>query len=308
MEGARTQPDNASIGGQKPEATNQDSGILTMNYPFDVLDCVGLLRSEVWPLLEKGGIQVPAVLPAREPACPDWPDWKQVMSLLPTLTDSEAASAFAGVDLEASGYRSDDEYAEVSRWKTVLQRAILADELTAKATDFDKNGMPTEWCIVPADMVSWCHANGLAYPLPSRVSLPTTDAGLREALASCDRERAQWKAKAESMATVGDQCATLHAEIERLRGELRTKTDEQAALTVERNQLKSDALAGKSRTAALKIIGGLAMQGYRLNIHSQRLEGIGELIEDLQNVGADVTEKTLRVFLKDAANVIEPRK
>ena len=279
-----------------------------MNYPFDALDRVGFLRSEVWPLLEKGGIQAPAVLPTRQPTCPDWPDWKRVMSLLPTLTDSEAASAFAGVDLGASGYRSDDEHAEVWRWKSVLLRAIMAGELTAKATDFDKDGSPSEWSITPVDLVSWCLANGLAYPLPSRVFLPTTDAGLREALASCDRERAQWKAKAESMATVGDQCATLHAEIERLRGELRTKTDEQTALAVELDKMKSDALDGKSRITALKIIGGLAMQGYSLDIHAARMNGISGLVEDLQQVaGAGVTEKTLRAYLKEAAIVIEPK-
>jgi hypothetical protein len=90
-------------------------------------------------------------------------------------------------------------------------------------------------------------------------------------------------------------------------GSLRTKTDEHAALTVELNQMKHDVLAGKSKTSALKIIGGLAMQGYRLNIHAARLDGIGDLVKDLQTVGADVTEKTLRVFLKEAAIVIEPK-
>jgi len=276
-------------------------------YPSDVLDCVGFLRSEVWPLLENGGIQVPAVLPTRKPACPDWPDWKQVMSLLPTLTDREAASAFAGVDLRAPGWLSDDEGVEVSRWNSVLLRAISADELTAKATDFDKDGAPSEWSIAPVDLASWCLANGLAYPLPSRVSLPTTDAGLREALASCDRERAQWKAKAESLAAVGSQCASLQAEIERLRGDLRKGSDESAALTRELDQLKADTLAGKSRTTALKIIGGLAMRGYGLDIHAARLNGIGDLVKDLQTAGADVTDKTLLKFLKDAASVIETK-
>lgn len=279
-----------------------------MTYPSDVLDCVGFLRSEVWTLLENGGIQVPAVLPTQKPACPDWPDWKRVMSLHSTLTDSEAASAFAGVDLRAPGWLSDDERVEVSRWQSVLLRAIMADELTAKATDFDKDEAPSEWSITTVDLLSWCLANGLAYPLPTRVSLPTTDAGLREALASCEQERAQWKAKAECMETVNGQCASLQAEIERLRGDLRTKSDELAALTVKLNQMKSDALAGKSRTAALKIIGGLAMQGYKLNIHAARLDGISDLITDLQNVGAEVTEKTLRVLLRDASNVIDPKK
>ena len=278
-----------------------------MTYPSDVLDCIGFLRSEVWPLLEKGGIQVPAVLPTRKPACPDWPDWKQVMSLLPTLTDSEAASAFAGVDLQAPGWRSDEEGAEVSRWKSVILRAIMANELTAKATEFDKDEDPSEWSITPVDLASWCLANGLAYPLPSRVSLPKTDAGLREALASCDRERAHWQAKAESLAAVGGQCASLQAEIERLRGDLRTKTDECASLALELSRMKVDALAGKSKAVAFKIIGGLAMQGYSLNIHATRLDGIGDLVKDLQTVGADVTEKTLRTFLKEAAKVIEPK-
>lgn len=71
--------------------------------------------------------------------------------------------------------------------------------------------------------------------------------------------------------------------------------------------MKVDALAGKSKAVAFKIIGGLAMQGYSLNIHATRLDGIGDLVKDLQTVGADVTEKTLRTFLKEAAKVIEPK-
>jgi hypothetical protein len=67
--------------------------------PSDVLDCVGFLRSDVWPLLAKGGIEVPEVLSILKPASLDWPEWKKVMGLLPTLSDTEAASAFAGVDL-----------------------------------------------------------------------------------------------------------------------------------------------------------------------------------------------------------------
>lgn len=279
-----------------------------MTYPSDVLDCVGFLRPEVWPLLEKGGIHVPTVLPIPKPLPPDWPDWKQVMALLPTLSVSEAASAFAGVDLQASGYRSDDEYVEVSRWKSVIGRAIAAKALPAKPVEFDKDGEPSEWSITPVDLVAWCFANHQEYPLPTRLSLPTTDAGLREALKQSDQERAQWKAKAEKLAAAGDQCKSLQAEIERLRGDLRERADELAALTVERDQLKTDTLAGKSRTTALKIIGGLAMKGYRLDIHAARLDGIGDLVEDLETAGADVTEKTLRGFLKEAAHVIEPEK
>jgi hypothetical protein len=69
-----------------------------MKYSSDVLERVGFLRSEVWPLLVKEGIAVPVVLAIPKPLPPDWPGWKQVMAALPTFPVSEPASAFAGVD------------------------------------------------------------------------------------------------------------------------------------------------------------------------------------------------------------------
>lgn len=278
-----------------------------MTYPSDVLDCVGFLRSDVWPLLAKAKIEVPVVLPPLKPQLPDCPEWKQVMALLPTLSDAEAASAFAGVDLQAPGYRSDDEWAEVSRWGTVICRAITAGALPAKAIKFDKDGEPLEWSVTPTDLSAWCVANHVEYPLPTHLSLPTTDAGLREALVQSEQERARWKAKAETLAASGDQCTSLKAEIEWLRGDLRERADELAALTVERDQLKANALAGKLKTTALKIIGGMAIDAYRVDIHSNRMSGIGEIEQALQTVGADVNPQTLRKWLKDAANVIDPK-
>ena len=112
-----------------------------MTYPSDVLDCVGFLRSDVWPLLAKGGIDAPLVLPTAKQDRPDCPEWMHVMALLPTLSETEAASAFAGVDLQAPGYRSDEEMAEVTRWETVLCRAIRAQAIPAKAVTFDKDGV-----------------------------------------------------------------------------------------------------------------------------------------------------------------------
>jgi hypothetical protein len=70
---------------------------------------------------------------------------------------------------------------------------------------------------------------------------------------------------------------------------------------------RTETLEGSERTSVLKIIGGLAMGGYGINIHAERIGGIGELVKDLQRVGAPVTEKTLRQYLKEAAGIIEPR-
>ena len=236
------------------------------------------------------------------------PDWKSVLSLLSTLTVAEVAAAFIGLDLGAPGWLSDDEQAELSRWQSVIQRAIRSGELEAEASDFEHDGTAKEFSITPANLAAWCSAKNLAYPLPGRVALPGTDAGLREALTNCERERAQWKSKAESLEEVGDQRKALQSEIGRVRDELRVRTEEVASLAAERDLLKSEALAGKARSTALKIIGGLAMKGYAMDIHAERLNGIVDMVKDLEGVGAGVTEKTLRDWLKEAACVIEPLK
>jgi len=269
----------------------------------------GFDEAEIIPFLAKHGVTIGDVSPVTTAVVDEsFPAWKRVMSLLPRLTDTEAASAFAGIDLNAPGWVSDDDGAELSRWQSLIRRTISAKQLAAEEYDWEHDGKPKEWTIAPADLAAWCEAKGLAYPLPGGVTLPGTDAGLRDALTSCERERAQWKAKAEALEAAGDQRASLQSEIDRLRRELREGADAVAVLTAERDTLKTDALAGKAKTTALKIIGGLAMKGHGMDIHADRLEGIGDMVKDLQAAGADVTEKTLREWIKEAVNVIEPPK
>ena len=129
----------------------------------------------------------------------------------------------------------------------------------------------SEWGIKFDDLAAWCLKKGWPYPLPGCISLPTTDVGLGDALAGCERERAQWKARAETLEAADDHRVSLKAEIDQIRGEVRGKIEELALLTSERDALKVDALAGKAKTTALKIIGGLAMKGYGMDIHSDRL-------------------------------------
>jgi hypothetical protein len=105
-----------------------------------------------------------------------------------------------------------------------------------------------------------------------------------------------------------DQRATQKEEIAYLRAELRSETDKSAALTAERDSLKADALEGKARSTALKVIGGLLIDGYRMDIHAVRLEGIGEVVKDLDKAGVRIEPKTLSGYIKEAANLIEPKK
>lgn len=83
-----------------------------------------------------------------------------------------------------------------------------------------------------------------------------------------------------------------------------------SAVTAERDSLQAapaldDVLEGRRKTTALRIIGGLAISAYRIDIHAARMDGITEIVRDLESAGAAVNEKTLREWLKEAANVID---
>lgn len=97
----------------------------------------------------------------------------------------------------------------------------------------------------------------------------------------------------ETRAVVAD----LKREIDRLNSEL---TEANAKVT----SLQAESLRGKARTTALRLIGGLAMVGAELDIHSGKFEGITDVIRDLALKGVSVTDDTLRDYLKEASEVI----
>lgn len=82
---------------------------------------------------------------------------------------------------------------------------------------------------------------------------------------------------------------------------------ELATLRAMRNQMEAEILepTGKSKNSLLRIIGGMAMAGFGLQIH-ERLTGISELVNDLAEVGVSVSEEHLRNRLREAAALIEP--
>jgi len=61
----------------------------------------------------------------------------------------------------------------------------------------------------------------------------------------------------------------------------------------------------RERNTLLRIIGGLAMATYKMNIHG-RMDGITEILEDLAQHGVTVSEETLRGKLREAARLIDP--
>lgn len=61
----------------------------------------------------------------------------------------------------------------------------------------------------------------------------------------------------------------------------------------------------RERNTLLRIIGGLAMATYKMNIHG-RMDGITEILDDLAQHGVTVSEETLRGKLREAARLIDP--
>ncbi len=64
----------------------------------------GFEEAEITSFLAKHGINIGEASVTLAPTLVNsFPDWKRIMALLPKLTDTEAASAFVGIDLDAPG-------------------------------------------------------------------------------------------------------------------------------------------------------------------------------------------------------------
>lgn len=240
----------------------------------------------------------------------DFPQWKKLMGLLPDFSHAEAAAALAGIDTNVPYYLGDCENIELRQWEDVITRAIFAGNLKAKETAWQDSfdATATAWKIKPADLMAWCAVNRITYPLPATTAFPQTDTGLRDALSASENELAQLKARVATLEAQEDQRAALQAELNNLRTELSSKVGRLTVISAERDKLKADVAEGKVKTTLLKIIGGLAMDGYGMDIHAQQLKGIGDMVKDLQLKGVDVTEKTLRERMQEAARLIDPPK
>jgi hypothetical protein len=66
-------------------------------------------------------------------------------------------------------------------------------------------------------------------------------------------------------------------------------------------------LSGNRNTTALKLIGGLLMAGWGMNIHADRLTGLEGVLQDLERVGCKTDAQTLRTWIKEAARNIDKK-
>ncbi len=161
-------------------------------------------------------------------------------------------------------------------------------------------------------IAAWCLKNGLDWPLRQTPQVqPVTGAGAGAGAANTvnlSQRLAEAELKAEQLA---QELATITAERDRLRHELQGLTEElvstkkdAAQSRADLQQAKADLLQGKSRTSALKLVGGMALAVYKIPIKSGRLTGLADLRKDLDSVGVAISEDVIRSHLNAAAEVI----
>ncbi|MDW9245433.1 hypothetical protein [Burkholderia cepacia] len=214
-----------------------------------------------------------------------------------------AAAILAGIDLDASGFISDDEGAEIGKWQDALIDAIEHQEIAAGSWGADRG----EQMLSHDDIRAWCASRGHVWPIPEPNPKPTTDAELLERLRVAEAECASLKRQLTQASAITDDRTQLREQIDALNGVVSNLTASLDAANAKIQVLEVDQLQGKSRTMALKLIGGLTVTGHGLDIHADRLDGIGEILSDLAGIGVSVSEQTLRDRLKEAAQYIDRR-
>lgn len=216
-----------------------------MTFRSSEYDQLGFKADEIYPFLEQHGVTLPRQdgvgAPAHEqPARPEFPDWKRVMIALPYLSLSEAAHAFAGVDPHAAGYQSNDEEAEIHRWRTVISRALYATDSTDRLEAESEGGDTPDWYIKPANLAAWCARKGLEYPLPGATVLPSTNSELLESLERLRQRLHVVETERDRNRVEGDH---LRVEVARLLERIVGKNREISSLerTIVRNSLLASA-------------------------------------------------------------------
>ena len=72
--------------------------------------------------------------------------------------------------------------------------------------------------------------------------------------------------------------------------------------------IKISDLDGKAKTTALRLIGGLAIGGYGMDIHAKRLDKLDDIVRDFEKNGISITSETMSKWIKEAAQIIDKPK
>ncbi|WP_157646745.1 hypothetical protein [Burkholderia ubonensis] len=130
------------------------------------------------------------------------------------------------------------------------------------------------------------------------------DAALIERLRNAEDEVVSLKGQLEAQAGAPDH-AHLQEQVSTLTRRVNELLANLDAANAKVEELSRDQAQGKTKTAMLRVIGGLVMANTDVDIHATRLDGLSKMLTDLQTVGVTIGEDSLRAYLKEAASYIE---
>ncbi|MDG0025948.1 hypothetical protein [Trinickia sp. Y13] len=149
--------------------------------------------------------------------------------------------------------------------------------------------------IVEPEINDW-HGNVIAQIDPDKSTVAMSDL-----LAWLDTRSLPAGSRAES---VEQNSQELREQVSELEAKISELANELASANARIDALEADRSEGKSRSKMLQVIGAIAIDAYRVDIHAQRMTNFGDMLSSIQTVGADVKEDALRSYLKDAADLI----
>lgn len=228
------------------------------------------------------------------------PNWAIKYQGLKSFTLGAAAEIMTGADPSYSGYLSDDGQAEYFVAMQLLEQAIEDGTLQ---TGKDINGNTT---IFNSEIRNFCKSVGRVWCIPTLgpVQSEATDADLLNSLQEVQREKAELTQRLAVMQGQYDEREVLKQKASALTKTVARLEGEKATLQLELKGFRADALVGKNKSTLLTLVGGLAMAGCGMDIHSSRLNGMNEMISDLAIKGVSIKDDTLRLHLKAAAELI----
>ncbi len=315
-----------------------EDGVLIRTAPCET--DFGFLRSEIYDFLDGCGLKlnrmpadsekfpVPTQPNREEDLTPaETTNWVQAYSGRKRIALWEAAKILARVIPSDNLKHDSAKSREVDAWHVALEEAVEDGEIRPPMWSEAR----FEEMALQADIRSWCCLYGHTWPIPEapqmepqEVPAPQKPKNQKGSAAymrvRLDRQESKISRLESAVArlttgrdTRGVAAQSPAIEATRPSDAATVENAEQAtdlsskleAANARIAELERDRAQGKSRSTMLQVIGAMAMKGYSIDIHAGRMNNVGEILSDIQGVGASAGEDALRGYLKEAATMIE---
>ena len=277
---------------------------------------IGFDEVEISAFLAKHGINLGTVVEETTVS-----SWIHDYQLIAAFDKSDAALIMSGInpeEVEGDWNYWDNPHTEVKRKLKIIDSHagdLLEMAGLREPARFDEK-VTLEFGVQISQKVwrEWCHDLGLEWPIPSKESLSSSlprtdvDVGLLDKLRKSEAERGRLESQLAAFKTTEDDKEELMVQFSKMTDTIAVLERKNAALQEKFNKLNSEVLSGKTKTIAFKLIGCMAIDAYRVDIHSERMSNISEVKNAVELMGENISEDFIRNILRQSAKIVEKKK